>query len=122
MCHPVPRVSRVWNVAVRVHGAVVKRENEGMLFQFSAHSFGVLFEDPDRRVYRCKFREFLGWVLPPVRFGFVKEVHESHCTCRGIVNCFGGDAVDGRLCYVEQFRDMLDEVEVRGSVVWQPKD
>ena len=75
--------------------AVVEGEDESALIEIPVNSFGVLFEYPDWWMYRCELCKFLRWVLPPVWFGLVQQVHVGHSACRRVVKGLGGDAVDG---------------------------
>ena len=87
-------------------------DHEGMLLHFPAGSFGVLFQNPDRWVNRCELCQFIRWVLPPVWFGFVQQVHVGHRACRRVVEGLGGDAVDRVTRYGQEFGDVFDEVVV----------
>ncbi len=64
--------SHVWDAPVGVGDAVVEGEDERVLVEFPVNSFGVLLQYPDRRMYRCEFCNFLGWVLQPMLFGLVQ--------------------------------------------------
>ena len=110
--HPIPGVHHVRKAAVRTSNPVVEEEEEGLPFLPLAFPLCGLSQNSYSREYRDKLRKLLWWMLPPWWLGLVQEIHDGDCACRGVVHFLGGIAVDRCPGFVQQPRDVFDEVVV----------